>query len=363
MQARYFLFIFALATFCYGQQVGISRFVDFNFSENLSYSSNVFLADNQDGNRVEDLTLDHSFSVNHAMQRRFFSYSLLYNLGHRTFLLNDNFNFTSHSFLSQVTIPRKYYSVSIANNFSISSELASLEFNDFIVTYQNTHSMSTSWKINPIFNVNFATSYQSIRFPDLQDNDRNIYNFSLNTSYILNDRVSLRIGGQYTFVVGDAVEQLPSINLGLVINSQMPGIYWLDTISFDFGFTLNDEFDVPLLFNFNAAGRLTKQLSWSVNGSRDLTFSIIEDAQIQTNINISIIYQLNEYISPNVQIGFQHSELQDNNNLIGGNIATSYGYRLTNWSDINASYSFSTRDDGENIFFAHNVSFSITFSF
>ncbi|BBM85090.1 hypothetical protein [Candidatus Uabimicrobium amorphum] len=363
MQTYYCALVFILISFCHSQNIKISRHVNFQFSENVNYSSNLFLADDQDGNRTEDLVLSHSFSMNHAQQRRLFSYSLNYNFGYNTFLLNDNFNFASHNFATQISIPRKNYSLSLSSILGASSELASLEFNDFIVTYQNTNAANVSWQINPKWNVNAGASYQAVRFPDLDDSDSDIFSFSFNTNYRINDRVSWNVGTQYNIIIGGEVQGIPAVNLGLAINSQLPGIYWLDNISFSFGFTVDGSFDNPLLFNFGAAGAISKQLNWTFNGSRILTFSLIEDVQIQTNVNFSLIYNLNEYISPNIQIGFLHTELQDEDNLIGLVISTSYGYSPTNWCSMSINYNFNTRDDGDSLFLGHNISYSINFSF
>lgn len=363
MQIYYCLLVFILTHFCHAQSIKVSRYVDFQASKNLSYSSNLFLADDEQGNRVEDLVLAHSFSISHAQQRRFFLYNLNYSFGYNTFLLNNDLNFSSHSFTSQISIPRKYYSVSFDSNASVSSELVSLEFNEFIVTYQNNHSANVAWQINPKWNASFRSIYQGVRFPDLDDSDSDIFSFLLNTKYAINDRVSWNIGAQYNIVFGGDVQVIPQINFGLAVNSQIPDVYWLNSLSFSFGFTVDGSFDNPLIFNFRAAGAISKQLRWTFDGSRSLAFSLIEDVQLQTNVSISLIYNLNEYISPNIQISFLHTELQDNDNLIGMTMATSYGYSLNSWCSMNVSYGLSVRDDGNNFFLGHNISYSINASF
>lgn len=367
----------------------LMRLVDFTFSESLVYDSNVFQSEFF---QEEDVFLNHNFGISHSDNRPYFSYQFAYNLGYKNYWKNTTLDDDSHFLNAQIIIPRPYYTLRISNQYSITNEARSLEFNTQNESRANVTSVQLEYRVTDNFRLNFVNSYDFVNYPDtpIFDNSRytGVYSFSYraaekwtlqggydyavstyasgnedlrsqkasaNLVYQLFRTLGLTFGAQYT-VVNRTVftdEKYYAFPIGVQIvlketreSEEKQNLRLLQSLTLNASYSITDYNGngSPFDFHISAQGYLSEKTTWNLTASRKLDFSTVEaQQQYQTNVALGISHIFSPDLQVQSQVSYQLSEYENGDDLEGIFGSISAVYSLTPWMKLQANYTYSSR--------------------
>ncbi len=355
--AKIFLLFWLFPCFILGQSGGlppykVSRLFNFYFAENFIYDTNIFKTSSNAG-QDNDFFLAHTFRIQHGDQRPWYNYDFSYSFMYQNYLNKPELDDSSHNINAQLQIPRKDHSWTFQHQFSISSEPRSLEFDAFLKSYADSSNASMNWRITDDIRFSASASYDIYRYPDFEtsDSDRLILNAEL-AVYILR-QVSLSAAPNYQILWRHGFDREDAYNVPVRINFILrePGqqnaelVEWFRQLSISIGYAITEEnFDNPLDFSITAAGSLSKQTSWTLNGSRKMEFGLLSsDIQFSTSVSLGVTHRFSQDFNIGFQLGFQRSDYQDRDPLNGITFSLAPSYAITKWVNVQMSYDLQTR--------------------
>lgn len=364
----------------------ISRLFHFNYSESILYDTNVL---QNEFNSQKDTSINHGLSISHSDERPYFIYQIAYSLSYRNFFKYTELNDDSHSLNAQISIQRPFYSIDISNQFSISSDPRSIEFDAFNRTTSNITNIRGEYRFNDSFKMNFSTQYDTQEYVEIPLSNSKRFNYIVSASYQFADKftlianyeelkswftgsdsesistvmkgnisyqlfqsLSLYTGIEYTFLNRTELEDenYYSIPLGMqillkqAVESELDNLQWLQNLSLSISTSIsNRSFRNPIDFNIIASGYITQKTTWSLNASRKLDFSYLSSQQqYQTSVAFGIAHIFHE-LRTQIQFSYQRYEYETDEILESMDFSLSFGFPITRWIYLNGRYNFTSR--------------------
>lgn len=358
----------------------LSRLFDFAFSESMAYDSNIFQIDDNrrqqtDRGDGEDITWNHSLSMNHSATRSFYSYQLGYRFGYSNFLQNSKQSYPSHNLNLRVATTKTSYRFAISETFSMTSEPIAIEFDPFTENIRNSLGISTGYQLHRYINIGLSANH-SLRCNENTGTTSTV-NFSANSSfsYPLTGQIFFTASTSHTMIY-DLKESsrnerpFSSFSMGLRFQPQrqfdeeIEPLARIRQFSLSVGFSERITEGVPVIFSIGASGNIGKETTWSLTGRRNVDFAIIENPRTTTSISLALSHQLGPKLQPSLGMSYQISEIEGLPTISSLGANTSLSYRLTPWINVRFSYSYSSRFGDENFDFAkHRIQLSTTIPF
>lgn len=388
----------------------ISRLFHFTFSESLGYDSNLL---QNEYNQQKDFFINHGLSIMHSDERPYFAYQMSYSFSYRNFFQYSELNDDSHFLTAQVSIQRPYYTINISNQFNISSEPRSIEFDAFNKSTSNITSIQGEYRFTDKFKMNFFTTLDTQEYTEIPFSDSKRWSYSVSAFYqaanrwtlsgvyeenkswytgsnaesdysVVKGNISYKIleslfiftGIEYTFMnrTNQYDEDYYTIPYGIKIiikhesnsQSETNDLQWLQSLSFSINSNLsNRNFQNPIDFNISANGYITQKTTWSLTATRRLDFSYLsEQQQYQTSLAFALGHIFHD-LRIQTQFAYQIYEYENNDVLKSMDWSLSFGYPITKRLYLNARYSFNKRF-AENFYqdySAHRFSMGSSLSF
>ena len=361
---KYFLLILAAIVFGWGgidlraqdgSPLQISRLVNFNFSESITYDNNIFRSGRD---HEHDVSLSHQLQISHRDTRRYFDYRLAYQFSYSNYLLHPELNFAAHNFSAELEFPRPDYSLTFSSNFALTSDPLTLEVDAFERTLSNNNAVGWGYEISEKLHLTASMNYSIVRFPDQPNSGNDRFGFSTNLDYQILPHISVSVGYSMSYLVysgtadpGDRFFHTIPMQIRFTAGEELLARWklldWIDSAELSIGYShdIDNTLSIPITFNLSFTGHLGERTNWSFSASRNVDFSIVTgEVQFSTRLALSLDYTIGPNLNAGVNLSYESIERQGEGTTAASYNAGAYlSYRVLSWLTVSLRYDFEKR--------------------